>query len=221
MSRAPQPTDPLAPTGGGPVRVGRWTAALAAAALLLTGCGSGAGTAPGGPSGSSAVGSTAAPTPSGPGAAAAVQALSGTGWRLTGLLSSGSTAPVAAGLNGWVRFAPDQAGLQVAFNTSCNRGIGSATVGADGDGRTGEITFDPPRATLIFCDGDSGTTETVMLALLSGPRTFTVDQAAGTLTITSTDGSSGMSFAADPTVGADAFADASADPSASSTAASG
>lgn len=198
---------------------GRW-GALVAAAVLLTACSGGGSTAPSGPSSSSTVSGTTASALSGSGAAAAVEALSGTGWKLTGLLSGGSTAPVAAGLNGWVRFAPGQAGLQVAFNTSCNRGLGAATISADGDGRTGEITFDPPRATLIYCDGASGTTETVMLALLSGPRTFTVDP-AGTLSITSTDGSSGMVFTADPTVGADAFDQTSGTPATTSTTVSG
>lgn len=225
--------------GGRPARAAA-SAMVASAMLVLAACGNSGGSAPGSP-GSAPTGGTVsgAPAPSGsapasepasagpgtsgavggPGsdASSAAAALSATGWKLTGLQSSGTTTPVDPTLNGWVRFAPAADGVQVAFNTSCNSGGGAAGVTGDGSTPvTGELDFGPQRATLIYCDGPSGTTETVMLSLFQGPRAYTLDPVAGTLSIAATDGSAGMSFTADPTVGADAFDDAPAAPSGSS-----
>lgn len=186
---------PIAPRVGRRARLA--AAGLTGAVLLVAGC-SGSDTGPAATS-AAATASTAATSPPGTAGSTTASALTDTGWKLTGLLSDGTTTAVDPTLNGWVRFAPAADGLQVAFNTTCNQGGGSATITGD------EITFGPQRTTLIYCDGPSGSTETAMLALFDGTRAVAVDQAAGTLSITSTDGASGLTFVADPTVGTDAF----------------
>ena len=208
------PTDLPGACGDRLLRRRRWSAALGAmgVALLVVGCSGGSGSGPTSTSAASTGTSTAAASSAG---AADTGGLTGTGWKLTGLLSDGTSTAVDPTLNGWVRFAPAADGLQVAFNTTCNRGGGSATVAGD------QITFGPQRVTLIYCDGPSGSTETAMLALLAGPRTFSVDAAAGTLALTSTDGASGLSFTADPSVGTDAFEDAPGSSGAVATSTSG
>lgn len=213
------PTTPPTYLPGAPgariARRRRWSAAigLAGAVLLAGACSDGSGS---GPTTTSAAATDVTTSSTASSVAAAdTSGLTGTGWKLTGLLSDGTSTAVDPTLNGWVRFAPAADGLQVAFNTTCNRGGGSATVAGD------EITFGPQRVTLIYCDGPSGSTETAMLALFAGPRTFTLDGPAGTLAITSTDGASGLSFTADQSVGADAFTDAPGATGAATTSASG
>jgi heat shock protein HslJ len=130
------------------------------------------------------------------------EALEATGWKLVGLNSKTATAntttAVDPSLTAWVRFN----GSEVAFNTSCNAGGGSAEVADD------TITFGALRTTLVFCDGASGETEQAMNAVMQGTATYKItdDPSGALLTITSQDGTSGLQFTADPTVGADAFA---------------
>jgi len=140
------------------------------------------------------------------------EALQATGWKLVGLISKTATANTTTAvdptLNAWARFS----GGEIAYHTSCNRGGGSADIGDN------TITFGPLRSALIACDGDSGSTEQAMNAVLQGttPYTLKSDPAGALLTIMSADGSSGLQLTADPTVGADAFAAASPSPTATS-----
>jgi heat shock protein HslJ len=140
------------------------------------------------------------------------EALEATGWKLVGLNSktatANSTTAVDPTLTAWVRFN----GTEVAYNTSCNVGGGSAEVADD------TITFGALRSTLVFCDGASGQTEMAMNAVMQGTTTYKItdDPSGALLTITSQDGSSGLQFTADPSVGADAFSTAT--PSAGTTA---
>jgi heat shock protein HslJ len=142
------------------------------------------------------------------------EALEATGWKLVGVnsktASANTTTAVDPSLTAWVRFN----GTDVAFNTSCNAGGGTAAA------TDSTITFGGMRSTLIFCDGASGETEQAMNAVLQGTTTYKItdDPSGALLTITSQDGASGLQFTADPTVGADAFATASPTPSAGSTA---
>jgi heat shock protein HslJ len=142
------------------------------------------------------------------------EALEATGWKLVGLNSKTATAntttAVDPSLTAWVRFN----GSEVAFNTSCNAGGGSAEVADD------TITFGALRTTLVFCDGASGETEQAMNAVMQGTATYKItdDPSGALLTITSQDGTSGLQFTADPTVGADAFAATTATPSDGNTA---
>ena len=141
------------------------------------------------------------PAPSG------AEALEATGWKLVGLISqSGSTVTaVDPTLTAWIRFT----GTDVAYNTSCNSGGGSAEVGKD------TITFGALRTTLIFCAGPSGATELAMNAVLQGTTPYTIkdDPSGALLTIMSADGLTGLQFTADPTVGADAVTSSTAAPS--------
>ncbi len=143
------------------------------------------------------------------------EALEATGWKLVGLNSktatANSTTAVDPSLTAWVRFN----GSEVAYNTSCNAGGGSAEVAKD------TITFGALRSTLVFCDGASGETEQAMNAVMQGTTTYTItdDPSGALLTITSQDGASGLQFTADPTVGADAFPATSAGASSGATAA--
>jgi len=142
------------------------------------------------------------------------EALEATGWKLVGLNSKTATANTTTAvdptLTAWVRFN----GTEVAFNTSCNAGGGSAEVADD------TITFGELRTTLIFCDGASGETELAMNAVLQGTATYKItdDPAGALLTMTSGDGSSGLQFTADPAVGAEAFSTGTATPSGGTTA---
>jgi heat shock protein HslJ len=139
------------------------------------------------------------------------EALEATGWKLVGLnsktASANTTTAVDPTLDAWVRFN----GSEVAYNTSCNVGGGSAEVADD------TITFGALRSTLVFCDGASGATEQAMNAVLQGTATYKItdDPSGALLTITSPDGASGLQFTADPSVGADAFSTAA--PSAGAT----
>ncbi len=132
------------------------------------------------------------------------EALEATGWKLVGLNSKTATANTTTAvdptLTAWVRFN----GSEVAYNTSCNVGGGSAEVAED------TITFGALRSTLVFCDGASGQTEQAMNAVMQGTTTYKItdDPSGALLTITSQDGASGLQFTADPTVGADAFSTA-------------
>jgi heat shock protein HslJ len=140
------------------------------------------------------------------------EALEATGWKLVGLNSKTATANTTTAvdptLTAWVRFN----GSEVAYNTSCNVGGGSAEVADD------TITFGALRSTLVFCDGASGQTEQAMNAVMQGTTTYKItdDPSGALLTITSQDGASGLQFTADPTVGADAFSTAT--PSSGNTA---
>jgi heat shock protein HslJ len=139
------------------------------------------------------------------------EALEATGWKLVGLNSKTATANTTTAvdptLTAWVRFN----GSEVAYNTSCNVGGGSAQVADD------TITFGALRSTLVFCDGASGQTELAMNAVMQGTTTYKItdDPSGALLTITSPDGASGLQFTADPSVGADAFSTAA--PSAGAT----
>jgi heat shock protein HslJ len=130
------------------------------------------------------------------------EALEATGWKLDGLISKTASAntvtAVDPSLTAWIRFN----GSEVAYNTSCNGGGGSADVGDD------TITFGALRTTMMFCEGASGETELAMNAVLQGTTPYTVkdDPSGALLTIMSADGTSGLQFTADPGVGADAFA---------------
>jgi heat shock protein HslJ len=134
------------------------------------------------------------------------EALEATGWKLVGLNSktatANSTTAVDPTLTAWARFN----GTEVAYNTSCNVGGGSAQVADD------TITFGALRSTLVFCDGASGQTESAMNAVMQGTTTYKItdDPSGALLTITSVDGASGLQLTADPTVGADAFGSAPA-----------
>lgn len=148
------------------------------------------------------------------GAPSGSEALEATGWKLVGLISTtasaNTTTAVDPTLNAWIRF---NAG-EVAFNNSCNMGGGPVEIADD------TMTFGALRSTLIFCDGPSGETEAAMSAVLQGstPYTLADDPAGAVLTITSEDGSSGLQFTADPTVGADAFTSVDPDTATSSSA---
>ncbi len=68
-----------------------------------------------------------------------------------------------------------------------------------------DLTWGPLTTTLIACEGDADTAERAMLAVLQGttPYEIAFDPAAATLTIMSADGTQGLLFTADPTLGAD------------------
>ena len=96
-------------------------------------------------------------------------------------------------------------GRQVAFNTSCNIGGGSPR----------SATPPSPSARCathadLLRRPERRRTEQVMNTVLQGvtPYTLTTTRPATLLMIMSTDGTTGLRFVADPTVGADAFADA-------------
>ena len=129
-------------------------------------------------------------------APSSAEALAATGWKLVVVISPGQYVPVDQGVSAWVRFN----GGEVAFNTSCNRGAGSAEVTDE------TITFGALRSTAISCDGASGETDRAMNAVMAGTATYRLeDPSSSTLTITSKDGAHGLQFTADPTAGADAF----------------
>ncbi len=136
------------------------------------------------------------------------EALVATGWKLVVLISPGQYVPVDQGVQAWVRFD----GSEVAFDTSCNQGGGSAEVTDE------TIVFGALSATVITCDGARGETERAMNAVLVGTTSYRLEGRSSVLTITSQDGANGLQFTADPGVGADAFAATSGSASAGVTA---
>jgi len=127
------------------------------------------------------------------------EALQATGWNLVLLISPGNYQPIGEQVSAWVRFD----GRAVAFDTSCNRGGGSAEVTGD------TITFGALRSTAITCDGASGETDAAMNSVMVGTTTYRLESLNSALTITSQDGVTALQFSADPAAGADAFSDPS------------
>ena len=112
--------------------------------------------------------------------------------------TANTTTAVDPTLTAWIRFN----GSEVAYNTSCNLGGGSAQIGR----RHHHLRRAAQHADLLR--RRQRQTETAMNAVLQGTTTYTItdDPSGALLTITSQDGASGLQFVADPTVGADAFA---------------
>ncbi|MET0866071.1 MAG: META domain-containing protein [Nakamurella sp.] len=135
---------------------------------------------------------------------AGAQALESTGWGLRGLITETDDARRfrSTSADAWIRFS----GTQVSFDTSCNSGGGEVEI----DDAT--ITFGVLTQTMIACDGTEGEVEAAMTAVLQGITPYAVDDdpAGSTLTIMSADGTSGLRFAADPSVGADDLTSGSA-----------
>ena len=129
-------------------------------------------------------------------------AVPGVGWKLVGLISkSGSTvSSVDAGLSPWIEFD----GSTVTLNTSCNSGSGKAEIGDT------TITFGPITLTQRACMPPSSDVEDAMTAVLQGVTNYTVtdDPSGVLLVIMSEDGTTGLQFAADPSVGTAASAGA-------------
>lgn len=136
------------------------------------------------------------------------EALRATDWKLVVLISPGKYVPVDQGVRAWVRFDHGQ----VAFDTSCNQGGGSAEVTDE------TITFGALRNTVMACDGASGAAERAMNAVMVGTTHYRLEGRSSILTITSQDGANGLQFTADPAVGADAFATRSGSASTGATA---
>ena len=122
-------------------------------------------------------------------------AVPGVGWKLVGLISkSGSSvSAVDASLSPWIEFQ----GSTVTINTSCNTGSGPAQIGDT------TITFGPIAMTLRACLSPSSDVEEAMTSVLQGVTHYTVtdDPSGVLLEIMSTDGSTGLEFQADPSVG--------------------
>ncbi len=125
-------------------------------------------------------------------------AVPGVGWKLVGLISkSGSTvSAVDPSLSPWIEFD----GSSVTVNTSCNTGSGSAEI-ADTT-----ITFGPIALTQRGCPAPSSDVEDAMTSVLQGVTDYTVtdDPSGVLLVIMSEDGSQGLQFQADPSVGTSA-----------------
>jgi heat shock protein HslJ len=119
------------------------------------------------------------------------EALTATGWKLVLLISPGRYVPMDQGVRAWVRFD----GSEVAFDTSCNLGGGSAEVTDE------TITFGALHSTVMACDGARGDTERAMTAVMVGTTSYRLDGRSSVLTITSQDGANGLQFTADPAVG--------------------
>ncbi len=131
-------------------------------------------------------------------ALSAAAAVPGVGWKLVGLISqSGSTvSAVDPSLSPWIEFDSST----VTINTSCNTGTGKAEIGDE------TITFGPIAMTLRACTSPSSDVEEAMTAVLQGVTNYTVtsDPSAVLLVIMSPDGTTGLQFQADPSVGTSA-----------------
>lgn len=140
------------------------------------------------------------PAPSG------AEALQSTGWKVSDTITitnqANTTAAVDPSLTAWMRFK----GGEVAFNNSCNLGVGPVQIGDD------TLTFGALRTTLIACEAPSGTLEGFMSQVLQGETTYSISTGHGMkyLQIMSTDGTKGLGLLADDTVGPDAFPSGSA-----------
>ncbi|MET0866070.1 MAG: META domain-containing protein [Nakamurella sp.] len=141
-------------------------------------------------------------------------ALENTGWKVVGLIANTSSANSVSAVDpaviAWLRFADGQ----VAVNTGCNTGGGSAQI------TDSTIIFGAIAMSMRACIGPTEAVEQTMTAVLQGTTSYQLsnDPSGGLLTITSADGASGLQLTADPSLGSDAFAGGPS--AASSTAAS-
>ena len=99
-------------------------------------------------------------------------------WRLVSYGDPANPTPAAPSVDTSIIFGEDG---QVNGNVGCN-GFGG---GYEVDG--GTIIFEPLVSTLMFCEGQVGEQETVLLNVFDASASFVVD--GNTLTITSADGS--------------------------------
>jgi heat shock protein HslJ len=125
-------------------------------------------------------------------------AVQGVGWKLDGLISkSGSTvSAVDPGVTAWIEFQ----GSTVTVDNSCNTGSGAAEIGDT------TITFGPIAMTLRACTSPNSDVQEAMTAVLQGVTNYTVtdDPSGVLLVIMSADGTTGLQFQADPSVGTSA-----------------
>ena len=111
-------------------------------------------------------------------------AVSGTKWTLDGLIEGDAVSSLPAGVEApTLDIAED--GTANVF-TGCNTGGTTVTVGE------GTLSIDPMRLTMMACDGEAGTVEAAVLAVLDGE----VEMAIDSKTLTLTKGDKGLMFTA-------------------------
>jgi heat shock protein HslJ len=112
------------------------------------------------------------------------QSLEGRTWTLDGIVSDDAVSSVPVGVTASIKIADGRAEI----NAGCNGGGGSVDVTAD------TLTFGPIATTKMACDAAAMSVETAVLAVLSGPVSYSID--ADVLTIDA--GGAGLMFRAAP-----------------------
>jgi heat shock protein HslJ len=92
----------------------------------------------------------------------------GTVWMVEGLVSNQAVSSMPAGVEASLVFADGK----VSVDAGCNKGSGSAEIGAT------TITFGPIATTKMFCEGAAGEVEQQVLGVLTGEVAYTVDSDA-------------------------------------------
>jgi heat shock protein HslJ len=110
--------------------------------------------------------------------------LEGRSWNLDGIVSGDAVSSVPVGVTASLKIE----GGQAEINAGCNGGGGSVEVTAD------KLTFGPIATTKMACDAAAMSVETAVLAVLSGPVTYSID--ADVLTINAN--GAGLMFRAAP-----------------------
>lgn len=106
--------------------------------------------------------------------------LEGTVWSVTGVIDRDAVSSVPDGAT--IVFADGE----VRFDSGCNSGSGTATVG------DGTIEIGPLASTKMACAGDVATLETAITSVLGGTVSFEIDGNAMTIT----NGEAGLSLSA-------------------------
>ncbi len=108
----------------------------------------------------------------------------GTTWTLDGIIEGDAVSSLPAGVEApTLDLAEDGT---VGVFTGCNTGGTTVAVGE------GTLTFDPMRLTMMACEGDTGTVEAAVVAVLDGETEMVVDGK----TLTLTKGDQGLLFRA-------------------------
>lgn len=112
------------------------------------------------------------------------QSLEGRTWILDGIVSADAVSSVPMGVTGSIKIDGDR----VDVSAGCNTGGGSVEVTPD------ILTFGPIATTKMACEAGAMSVETAVLAVLSGPLSYTID--ADVLTLDA--GGAGLLFRAAP-----------------------
>jgi heat shock protein HslJ len=110
------------------------------------------------------------------------QSLEGRSWILDGIVSGDAVSSVPVGVTAALKVE----GGQAEVNAGCNMGGGSVAVTPD------TLTFGPIATTKIACEAAAMSVEAAVLAVLSGPVSYSID--ADVLTIDA--GGAGLIFRA-------------------------
>jgi len=111
--------------------------------------------------------------------------LTGTRWRVDGLVSGDAVSSLPDGVDAWLQIGDDGT---VTANTGCNRGSGRVTTGED------TLTFEPLATTRRACADDAAQqVEKAVLAVLDGETTYDIEERS----LSITNGQKGLTFRAD------------------------